>query len=216
MILSAGGDEESLSNSKKQLWYGVVALIFINIPGNLYYAFRNEDRVSVGGNAGGTFTNKEGDNILINSDLFEQVLSNQIINFLDIMIFASAIFMLTLAGINLISSRGREEKLKEAKNKVVYTILALIFLGIIEAWKSVAYGGALSEAANLFESLADLALFFAAPVAIFFLSLAGYYFITAAGDEERVKKAKSIIINTLLATLILLAAYTFLLDLSTL
>ena len=39
--------------------------------------------------------------------------------------------------------------------------------------------------------------------------------ITSNGDEERVKKAKSIIINTILATLILLAAYTFLLDLAT-
>ena len=123
--------------------------------------------------------------------------------------------MMTLAGIQLITSRGRDEKLKEAKAKIIYTILALIFVGIIEAWKRVAFGGSIEAGGNLFESLANLALFFAAPVAIFFLTLAGYYFITSNGDEERVKKAKSIIVNTLLATLILLAAYTFLLDLGT-
>jgi len=44
------------------------------------------------------------------------------------MIFIAAIFMLTLAGINLLVSRGREEKMKEAKNKIIYTILALIFV----------------------------------------------------------------------------------------
>lgn len=124
--------------------------------------------------------------------------------------------MITLAGIQLIVSRGRDEKLKEAKTKVIYTILALIFVGIIEAWKQVAFGGSISEGVNLFESLAELALFFAAPVAIFFLTLAGYYFITSNGDEERVKKAKNIILNTFFATLILLAAYTFLLELGTL
>jgi len=114
------------------------------------------------------------------------------------------------------TSRGREEKMKEAKNKFVYTILALVFVSFIEAWKNVAFGGVIDDGVDLFEALANLALFFAAPVAIFFLTLAGYYYITDAGDEERVKKAKSIIINTLLATIILLAAYTFLLDLATL
>lgn len=122
--------------------------------------------------------------------------------------------MITLAGIQLMTSRGKEDKMKEAKNKIIYTILALIFVGIIEAWKRLAFGGVISDGVNLFESLVNLALFFAVPVAIFFLVLAAFYLITSNGDEERVKKAKSIIVNTLLATLILLASYTFLLDLA--
>jgi hypothetical protein len=61
--------------------------------------------------------------------------------------------------------------------------------------------------------MSNLALFFAWPIAIFFLTLAWYYYITSNGDEERVKKAKAIVINTVIATLILLASYTFLLDL---
>jgi len=48
------------------------------------------------------------------------------------------------------------------------------------------------------------------------MTLAAYYYITANGEEEKVKKAKNIIVNTVFATLILLAAYTFLLDLVTL
>lgn len=131
------------------------------------------------------------------------------------MIFAAAIFMITLTGIQLLTSRGREERVTEAKNKILYSILALIFVGIIEAWKALAFGGVIADGVNLFESLARLALFFAAPVAIFFLTLAGYYYITSNGDEEQVKKAKSIVVNTLLATLILLASYTFLLELAT-
>lgn len=39
--------------------------------------------------------------------------------------------------------------------------------------------------------------------------------ITAAGDEEKVKKAKSIFTNTLIAALILLGAYSFVSDLAT-
>jgi len=48
------------------------------------------------------------------------------------------------------------------------------------------------------------------------LTLAGYYYITSNGDEDKVKKAKSIIINVLIAIVLLLASYTFLLDLKTL
>jgi len=32
MIMSMGSDEEQLSASKRQIWYSLVALVFINIP----------------------------------------------------------------------------------------------------------------------------------------------------------------------------------------
>jgi hypothetical protein len=59
-----------------------------------------------------------------------------------------------------------------------------------------------------------LALYFAAPVVIFFLVIGAYYYITSAGDEERTKKGKAIFVNTLIASLILLGAYSFLSDLA--
>ena len=220
MIMSMWSDEEQLSSAKRQIWYSLVALIFINIPGTLYEAFYKNGDTSVGSKVwNGAFEEASSDtsgNLFFDFVVFGHTLNNQIIMFLEIMVFIAAIFMITIAGISLMTSRWREEKMKEAKTKIIYTILALIFVWIIEAWKRLAFGGVIDDGINLFESLANLALFFAAPVAIFFLTLAWYYYITSNGDEERVKKSKSIIINTLLATLILLAAYTFLLDLATL
>ncbi len=219
MIMSMGSDEEQLSGAKRQIWYMLVALIFINIPDTLYYAFFKDGSTTVGNSIDGTFTDvswENSQNLFFEFTTFGYGLNNQIIAFLEIMVALAALFMITLAGINLIASRGREEKMSEAKNKIVYSVLALIFVGMIEAWKRLAFGWNLEEGKNLFESLANLALFFAAPVAIFFLTLAGYYYITSNGDEERIKKAKSIIVNTIFATLILLASYTFLIDLASL
>ncbi len=219
MIMSMGSDEEQLSSGKRQIWYALVALIFINIPGTLYEAFYKNGDTSVGTwistDAFGQASTESTGNLFFDYFVFAHTLNNQIVLFLEVMIFIAAIFMLTFAGIKLMTSRGREENMKEAKNKILYTVLALIFVGIIEAWKKLAFGGVIADGVSLFASLANLALFFAAPVAIFFLTLAGYYYITSNGDEEKTKKAKSIIINTVLATLILLAAYTFLLDLAT-
>ena len=219
MIMSMGSDEEQLSGAKRQIWYMLVALIFINIPEVLFNAFKKDGNATVGNSIDGTFTDvssENSQNLFFDFTTLSIGLNNQIIAFLEVMVALAALFMITLAGINLIASRGREEKMSEAKNKIVYSVLALIFVGMIEAWKRLAFGWNLEEGKNLFESLANLALFFAAPVAIFFLTLAGYYYITSNGDEERIKKAKSIIVNTIFATLILLASYTFLIDLASL
>lgn len=219
MIISMGSDDEKLSAAKRQLWYTLVALVFINIPATLFNAFyRWWTPWSVWENSVWNFDDpslaREWTNIFFNRSAFEWV-TNTLVSFLEILIFAAAIFMITLTGIQLLVSRWKEERVTEAKNKILYSILAIIFVGIIEAWKSVAFSWSLSDGRNLFESLANLALFFAAPVAIFFLTLAGYYYITSNWDEERAKKAKNIIINTVIATVILLASYTFLLELST-
>jgi len=67
-----------------------------------------------------------------------------------------------------------------------------------------------------FAQLANLALFFARPVAVVFVTMAWYYYITRNWDEEKVNKAKSIIINTLIGIVILIWIYTILLDLQSL
>jgi hypothetical protein len=113
-------------------------------------------------------------------------------------------------------SRWREDEVTEAKNKITWSIIWLIFIWFIEGWKRIVYNGDVSDWANLFHTMEELALFFAWPVAIFFLTLAWYYYITSNGEEDRVKKAKSIVINTFIATLILLASHAILKDLITL
>ncbi len=39
MIMSMGTNEEQLGAAKRQLWYVLIALVFINIPGVLFNAF---------------------------------------------------------------------------------------------------------------------------------------------------------------------------------
>ena len=172
----------------------MVALLFINIPGTLYESFYKDGTTSIGSNISGsafeTASSETSGNLFFDFFVFSYSLNNSIVLFLEVMVFLGAVFMLTLTGIKIMTSRGKEDRITEAKNKIVYTILALIFVGIIEAWKQLAFSGIIADGMNMFESLANLALFFAAPVAIFFLTLAGYYYITSNGDEEQVKKAK--------------------------
>lgn len=47
MIYSMGSDEETLSKAKRQIWYFLVALLFINIPGTIFEAFYKDGSTTV-------------------------------------------------------------------------------------------------------------------------------------------------------------------------
>ncbi|MDP2090920.1 MAG: hypothetical protein Q8K30_04985 [Candidatus Gracilibacteria bacterium] len=218
MIISMGNDEEKLSTAKRQLRYTIVAIIFINIPGTIYNMFVT-NKGQIDGRIIGTWSSQisqQSDNLFINIFNFDRGFNSGIVLFLESLIFSIAIFVIMLAGIKILTSRGREEEISEAKNKILWSIIGLIFIGFIEAWQAFIYNGQIRDGANLFATIEELALFFAGPVAIFFLTLAGWYYITSNGDDEKVKKAKSIIVNIIIATIILLASHAFLKDLITL
>lgn len=220
MIMAMWKDDELLSKAKRQLRYVLVAFLFINIPGTIYDSLHRQWAVNL------DVTNRTGlsswtdtsnvSNIFINPFNFGYTVNDSIIGFIKVTIFAIAIFMFVFEWVKIMTARWRDDKLKEAKSKLLYVVLALVFVWIIDVWKTVAFSGSLSDWKWLFDNIANLALFFAGPVAISFLILAGYYYVSAGWNEEKVKKAKSIVINTIIATLILLASYTFLLDLATL
>ena len=212
MIISMWTDEDKLTKSKNQLWYSLIALVFINIPGTIYGVISNNSRWSVND------TDWEKANIFLNIDLlsWEWWIIWQIVSFMEVIIFGLALFVMVLAGISIMVSRWRDEKVKEAKEKILYSLVWLVFVWFIEAWKQLAIQWDVSFGNDIFGNIVDIALVFAWPVAIIFLTLAGYYYITSNGDEERVKKSKSIIVNTLIGVILLIVMATFLNDLLTL
>lgn len=122
--------------------------------------------------------------------------------------------MFTWGFFRLILSGGDEEVQKKAKNRVLYGTLALLFMGFVRLWGVVISTGDIAgQVTTVAGKFFSIALLFAGPIAIFFLIWGSYYYITSGGEEERTKKGKSIITNTFIASLILLASYSFLTDL---
>lgn len=220
MILSMWNDEEQLSQAKRQIRYALVGLVFINIPWDIYESFNSDTKWNIDGNIWySSWLKSPGSsdsNLFIDTFDFWYTLNGNIIGFLEVAAFGLAVLVITLAGIKMLTSRGQDDQITEAKNKIIWSTIGLVSIGFIEAWKSLVYKGKVSDGTTFFETIANLALFFAGPIAIIFLTLWAYYYITANGDEDKTKKAKSIVVNTLIATVILLASYTFLLDLANL
>lgn len=217
-ILSMWTNEEDLSKAKRSIRYSMIWLLFINVPWTIYNIFNNENLWDVGSSPGSWAWDSSSmdSNILVNMFYFKDILNWEydwgIIGFLEVAISAFAIIMIVIEWIKIMTSRWREERVTQAKTRILWSIIWLVFIGFIDAWRNIVFYWDLDEWGDLFESMTDIALFFALPTAIAFLTMAAYYYITANGDEERIKKAKSIIINTLIATVLLLASYTLLLD----
>lgn len=217
MIMSMWTDEDKIKSAKKQIWYALIWIIFVNIPWTIYEAFYKPSNWSIWWSIWSSWNSKTqsfADTIFINWSAFDYLI-NSVVWMLEVVIFWWAIFILVYSWIKLILWWKDTKIVQESKMKLLYSIMALILVWFIEAWKNFAFGWQIASWISLFKTLANLILFLAAPIAIFYLSLAWYYYITSWWNDEKIKKAKNIITYVLLWGLIFLASYTFLLELWT-
>lgn len=210
MVIGADS-EETVKTQRKQITYALIGFLFLNIPSFVYTIFFPEN-VSGGLDGANDWSSIYGW-FFWDTAGFEGIVGN-LIAFLKVFIFGVAVLMFTWWLFNLILSAGDDEKKKKARNRVVYGIAGLIFIGFVDLWWGlVAEGDFANYIPTVAGTLFKLELFFAAPVVIFMLFYGAYYYITSAGDDERMKKWKSVVINTGIAVIILIAALSFLSDL---
>jgi hypothetical protein len=219
MIISMWSSEESLSKWKRILWYSLIWLLFINMPWVIYEGVTWTRGSTAWWLANWWYTwfnSQPSDSLFANISIFAWVVSYTVIKFLKILIVGVAIIVIMISWIKIMTSRWREDQVKEARNKILWSVIWLIFVWFIEAWQTFVYTWIIDSWTEIFTSIVNIALLLAIPVALFFLTLAWYYFIVAAWDQEKTKKGKSIVINVFLAIVILLISYIFLIDLMSL
>lgn len=217
MMVMAMWAEDKLTATKRQIYYSLLAFLFINIPWQLYWVFSGKTNSDVTTKNWESFSSvqKSWDwNMFINFDNWNSTIENGVISFIKVILIWIVIMLFMMAAIWIISSWWNDEKKKKAQKRFINWILWLIFMWVIQMWTYVAYSGDIPKWQSLFAQLSNLALFFAWPVAIFFLIIGWFYYITSAWDEAKAKKWATIIKNTFVAVIILLASYAFLKDLA--
>lgn len=210
MIMSMWTNEEKIKSSKRQIWYALIWIIFINIPWTIYEAFF---KGSSGWNSGSVNWTSDWIWTLVWSSFMTFI--KYLVWLLEVLIFFIALFIFVYTWLKLIIWWKDSKVVNEAKLKILYSIVALILVWFIEVWKDFAFSWTISTWVSIFSAIANLLLYITPLIALFFLTLAWYYYITSNWDKEKVKKAKDIIIYILLWTLIFLASYTIILELNT-
>lgn len=202
-------NEERVKTQRKQIVYILIGFLFLNVPWVVYDILSPAD---ASGEVIGMGSYTETWIFWYQAGLPGFV--GDLVGFFRVFAYGAAILMLTWGFFRMILSSGDEEQVKSAKSRIIYSLLALVFLLFIDIWIRMVSGTSLSASVpGVASILFRLALFFAAPTAIFFLIYGAYYYITSAGDEERIKKGKNILLNTFIASLILIASFSFLTDL---
>jgi len=210
MIISMWTNEEQLSSSKRQFYYALTGLLFINIPDILLSAITpNPTSASIDPDG----FNRNEFTILWN-EIFSNVIAGNIISFLEVVIFWSAILMFTVSWLKVIKSRWREEDINEWKFKFTYGLAWLFFVWVMEVYKNIVFNSDLFGWEKLYEQMIKLWAYFLAPVAFFFVTLAWYYYLASWWDEAKMKKWKDIILYVLLWILIYLAGRSVLAELN--
>lgn len=214
MIMANGSNDDNLSKSKRQFIYAGVGLLFINIPWTILSSvFQEEKSLSEKNIVADSSWFNDSYSIFLN-DVFGHTIQTNIIGFLQVIISAIAILWIILSWIQMLVWRGNEDKMSKLKSRVIYSGFALVFVWVMELFKEIVFTSDFIWWKNLFDALADLALYFAAPVAISFLIYAGYQLITSNGDEQKMNNAKTIVTNVLLAVLIVLSSWAILAELN--
>lgn len=208
MVLYNGEDENKLTAWKTQITYSVAWLFFLNIPWTLANIVNTSwGWWSINSAAGTTFYGTEIQ-MLFNMDNLWAMLWSMLIPFLEVAIWVFATSMLIITWIRIILDRGKGEALAEWKNKVIYSIFALIFVWFIEIFKAFVIDLNVSVWQNIGQKVANMMLFFIWPAALTAFIYAWYLFITANWDDNKAWKWKTIIINTVLWIILAVASWS--------
>ncbi len=212
MLIVHSDTEDKIKSQKKQLIYALTGFLFLNIPGALYSVFLPAEKWWNVLPDNTPWSQTSGSFNFWDSYGFDGIFGG-IIAFFRVFIFAVAVLMFTWGLFRMIVSSGDEEIRKQWKNRILYGTFGLVFVGFMEWWsRLIADGDFQNYVPYIGNRIVGIAIFFAAPIAIFFLIWWAYHYITSGWDEERMKKWKSIVINTCIAGLILIATLSFLTD----
>lgn len=212
MILYNGTDDSKLDSSKMQINYALVWLFFINIPGALASMVKSSWTWNI--DLAQWWFKGDEVQLIFNSSSFESILSNNLIPFMEIAIWVFAWAMIVLAWVQTILDRGKWENLWEAKNKIIYWVIALIMVWFIEAFKKFVFTWNLDTWESIFQSIWNLLLFFVWPASITAFIYAWYLYITANWEDSQWEKAKNIVINTIIWVLIVLSSWSILTEIN--
>lgn len=208
MIFYNGSNESLLEKAKMQINYTLVWLVFLNLPWTLAYSLRTSWNWTINKDV----NNFKWDDIqlLFNSEWQLSWIINNVIIFLEVVIWAIAVIMIIIAWLKLILDRGKWDNIEESKNKILYSVIALILISFIETFKYFVFNTDIATWEKIFQKISNMWLLFVWPLAIASFVYAGYLYVTSWWDETKADKAKKVFINTVFWILIMLSTWSIL------
>jgi hypothetical protein len=221
-LATAGGNEEEVKKATKGLLFSILALAIISLSEEiaLIVGFFKED-AAYGGKSTGGLIGSPGQ-ILERVHLFD-IQVEVVITFIKYLIGSFAVLMVVINGVKLVVGGGEEENVKKAKNGIIYALAGLLMMYLADIAvnkvfykldKSIYSGleGA-APATDLQRGLGELigitnfVVSFVGPLLLLVILIGGVLYMTAAGEEEKMNKAKRVIISGAIGLIVVYGAF---------
>lgn len=205
-----GENEETATEQKKSMTYGVIGLMMISIAGPLAEVFDYRQ--------GNLF--ESGESLVERAGLFDDT-TKIIITFLKYLLGGLASLMAIRAGATMVSSSSSEEDITREKKNLILIVsgLAMVIVSdliIRRILYATEYNDSASKtvvAINQSElvtqivAITNLMVSFVGPIMVLGIVIGGVLYVTAGGDEERTGLAKKIIMNSIIGVIIIYSAF---------
>jgi len=212
-MVTGGGKDEVYQKARSSMLYAVIGLAAVGLAGEVATIFDLTP--------GKSFL-QDPNQILRTAVLFDQR-TQIIITFLKYFIGAVAVLMIIRNGMRMITMGEAEDKIALDKKNLVYSVVGLVLIIMADtAINNVFYKvdltrypgtGGVEPTIDLVQGVAEVVGFtniivsIVGPVAILALLGGGFMYISAGGEEEKMAKAKRLIVSALVGLIIIYGAF---------
>lgn len=211
-LVTAADSEEEITTSKRGFVYMFIAFILISMSEEFAKIFDMRDSTLF----------QSPQEILKRVRLFDRQIEVAV-TFIKYVVGAYATLMMVRSGIKLVTSGGEDEEAAKHKKSILYSAggLVVIFLGDIfinkvfykidyNVYSGITGVHPMADAKAGIIQLAGITNFIVSlvgPLAVLMLVVGAILYATAGGEDDRIDKAKRMILTTIIAILIIYGAF---------
>lgn len=211
-LVVQGDDEAKVTDAKHAVTYTVIAFVLLSMSQDIARIFDME----------GDTILQSPQEILQRVRLFDRQVEI-IITFIKYIVGAYAVVMILRAGLKLVTSGGDEGEVTNQKKSILYSLGGLILINIGDIFinrviykvdRNV-YSGITGvhpqvdakEGIDQIVGITNLVVSFVGPIAVLMLIAGAVLYATAAGEDDRMEKAKRILISAAVAIVIIYGSF---------
>lgn len=222
-LVTAGGNEEDVKKATKGLLFSILAFAIISMSEEvaLIVGFFKEEAAYGTGTSTGGIIGSPGQ-ILERVHMFD-IQVEVVITFIKYLIGSFAVLMVVVNGVKLVTGGGEEENTKKAKSGIIYALagLLMMYLADIAVNKvfykldKTIYSGieGAAPATDLQRGIGELVgitnfvVSFVGPLLLLVILIGGVLYMTAGGEEEKMNKAKRVILAGAIGLVVVYGAF---------
>jgi len=219
--VTSGGDEEAIKKSTKGLLMSILALAMISMSkevAEIVGFYGASQGYSAGTPQGGIL---DPDNMVTRVTLFDKRVE-VIMVFIKYFIGALAVLIFITNAARLVVAGGEEENVKKARNGIMYSILGLLILLVgntfvenifytvdknVYPTTGVTPTTSIERGIEEIVGITNFVVSFVGPLLLILILIGGIMYLTAGGEEERMNKAKRLLIAAFIGVIVIYGAF---------